>query len=267
MKNDVKNALLNKKRYDFFDLVEIMRLLRAPDGCPWDREQTHKSIRNNFIEETYEAIEAIDNEDFSLMREELGDVMMQVVFHAVIAEEEGKFTTADVLHDVSAKLVHRHPHVFGDVVAKTGDEVLTNWEKIKSAEKTRLSATDKMKAVPPALPALMRADKLGAVAAKYGFDFPNAADAFGKVREEMTEVENAKTQEELFEEIGDLLFSVSNFARKSGISSEEALDAATKKFAHRFALMEQLMQENGVSFDGASADILEEYWQKSKKKG
>ena len=265
MNKDLKNALREKERYDFNDFVAIMHLLRAPDGCPWDREQTHKSIRNNFIEETYEAIEAIDNEDYSLMREELGDVMMQVVFHAVMAEEEGQFTIHDVLHDVAAKLVHRHPHVFGDVVAKTGAEVLSNWEKIKSAEKARRSATDKMKAVPPALPALMRADKISAVAAKYGFDFENAEQAFGKVREEMTEVEDAKTKDELFEEVGDLLFSISNFARKSGFSSEEAMNRATEKFARRFSQMEELLKTDGLSFDGSSPELLEEYWQKSKK--
>ncbi len=266
MNKDLKKELLDKEHYDFADLVTIMRLLRMPEGCPWDREQTHKSIRNNFIEETYEAIEAIDNEDFVLMREELGDVLMQVVFHSVIAEEEGKFRMDDVTHDVCAKLIHRHPHVFRDVVANTGDEVLKNWDKIKSEEKARISASDKMGAIPPALPALMRADKIGSVAAKYGFDFPSSEDALAKIEEELCEVRAATEKEELFEEIGDLLFSVSNYARKCGISSEEAMDAAGKKFTARFSLMEHEMQKDGISFTDASAELLEEYWQKSKKK-
>ena len=162
-------ALLTKERYSFGDLVDIVEILRAPGGCPWDREQTHASIRKDFIEETYEVIEAIDKNDKALLREELGDVMLQVVFHAQIEREEGAFDVDDVANDICAKLIHRHPHVFGDVKAETSEKVLDNWEKIKGEEKSRVTVTDKLVAIPPMLPALMRASKVGKKAACFDF--------------------------------------------------------------------------------------------------
>lgn len=153
------SALMQEKRHDFSSLVNIMRILRADGGCPWDREQTHESIRANFIEETYEVIEAIDTGDRVLLQEELGDVLLQVIFHARISEEAGEFDVNDVIHDVCAKLIHRHPHIFGDVQTDTAEEVLANWESIKTVEKQRIGLSGTLEAIPPSLPALMRAQK------------------------------------------------------------------------------------------------------------
>ena len=178
-------AFLTKTRYDFADLCTIMKLLRAPGGCPWDREQTHRSIRKNLIEETYEVVEAIDNDDNVLLREELGDLMLQVVFHARMAEEEGAFDIGDVCDEICRKLIVRHPHIFSDVTASTSGEVLDNWDKIKRATKKQKSTTESMQSVSRALPSLMRAYKLGEKAAKTGFDFPDAASAADGLREEL----------------------------------------------------------------------------------
>ena len=166
--NRTVQELLQESRHDFHSLVSVMQLLRAPGGCPWDREQTHESIRADFIEETYEVIEAIDASDPVLLREELGDVLLQVVFHARISEEAGDFTIDDVIHDITAKLIHRHPHVFADVVADTPEQVLTNWEQIKTEEKQRIGLAGSLAAVPPSLPALMRSQKLVKKAGKAG---------------------------------------------------------------------------------------------------
>lgn len=267
MTEDAK-IIAQKSHYDFDDLLLVMRLLRSPDGCPWDREQTHKSIRGDLIEETYEVVEAIDNDDATLLREELGDLLLQVVFHARIAEEENKFDISHVINDITAKLVHRHPHVFAKTVVEDSADVLRNWEKIKSVEKERKTVAMKMDAVPPALPALMRADKLAKVAAKVGFDFASPEDAFAKIEEELAEVKSVKTREEAFEEIGDLFFAVANYARKMGISSEEAAEAAGKKFACRFAEMEKAMEKDGLSCANLDTETMEKYWciVKSNKK-
>ena len=184
-------AFLTKTRYDFADLCTIMKLLRAPGGCPWDREQTHRSIRKNLIEETYEVVEAIDNDDSVLLREELGDLMLQVVFHARMAEEEGAFDIGDVCDEICRKLIVRHPHIFSDVTASTSGEVLDNWDKIKRATKKQKSTTESMQSVSRALPSLMRAYKLGEKAAKTGFDFPDAASAADGLREELDELTEA----------------------------------------------------------------------------
>lgn len=266
--NEEAKRLKDKSRYTYGDLLSILKLLRMPDGCPWDREQTHKSIRKNLIEETYEVIEAIDNEDDTLMREELGDLLMQIVFHATIAEEEGAFKMEDVVHDVSEKLVRRHPHIFGDVSAENSDAVLKNWDAIKATEKQRLSSADKMKAIPPSLPALMRADKISARAAKDDFDFPTLDSAIAKIHEEMREVAEAKTEEEVFEEVGDLIFSVVHYARKLGVDPEEALHFASEKFVARYAEMECEMEKNGIKMQKCDLNTKDFYWKivKSNKK-
>lgn len=262
--NKEAKRLKDKTRYTYEDFLSIMKLLRMPDGCPWDREQTHKSIRKNLIEETYEVIEAIDNADDKLMREELGDLLMQIVFHATIAEEEGAFTMADVVHDVSEKLVRRHPHIFADVSAENSDDVLKNWDAIKATEKKRVSSADKMKAIPPSLPALMRADKISARAAKDDFDFPTLESAIGKIEEEMQEVKDARTKEEVFEEVGDLIFSVVHYARKLGVDPEEALHFASDKFVSRYTQMEQKMEENGTKMENCDLGTKEFYWKMVK---
>jgi len=258
--------ILAKDNYDFYDLCQIVRILRSDKGCPWDREQTHKTIRNDFIEETYEVVEAIDNSDMILLREELGDVMLQVVFHSVIEEENGKFDINDVSNDICKKLIHRHPHVFGDVTADTSAQVLDNWDKIKREEKSRNTVYDSMKSVPPMLPALMRARKLGARAAKVGFDFSSPDQAFEKIEEESIELKEAMRTDNALEEIGDLLFSVVNVARILGIDPEEALNYSNNKFMERFRLLEQEITMKGKSIQELSADELDYYYKIAKNK-
>ena len=188
---ELKAELVSKSEYGFDDLVEVMIVLRSEIGCPWDREQTHESIRNDFIEETYEVIEAIDTSDPVLLREELGDVMLQIIFHSRISEEKGGFNAYDVCSDICKKLIHRHPHVFGEIDVKptNGTEVLDVWNKIKSDEKQRITVTDKLKAIPPMLPALMRAQKVGKKAKC--FDFDSYASVREKLLEEINEIGRA----------------------------------------------------------------------------
>ena len=271
MNTDVRqekiNKLLSKGSYNFDDLVTIMELLRSEGGCPWDREQTHKSIRNNFIEETYEVIEAIDTNDPKLLREELGDVMLQIVFHARMEEEAGEFNVNDVANDVCVKLIHRHPHIFGDNDAKTSEEVLKNWEAIKNVEKSRVTYTDKLRAIPPMFPALLRAQKVGKKASF--FDFENADLVIEKIYEETAEVKEAMangTQEQVEEEIGDLLLTVTSLARKAGVDSEEALFKAVNKFIDRFEKVENATIEKGLSVDKMSMPELDAIWDEIKHK-
>lgn len=261
--NDIKKELLKKERYDFEDLRNVMRVLRAPGGCPWDMEQNHKSIRENFIEETYEVVEAIDTDNKELMREELGDVLMQVVFHAQIEEEQDGFTMEDVTTEVCKKLIYRHPHVFSDTVADTSSEVLVNWEKLKNTEKHRDTVTDTLRSVPKQYPALLRAQKVGKKAAKVGFDFACAADAAKKIGEETKELLEAPIDARM-EELGDLLFAVVNTARQYGISAEEALAKATDKFISRFEKVENGVIADGKNMANLSLEELDCYWDKVK---
>lgn len=263
MNEDVKR-LADLKHYEYGDLLNILKILRSPGGCPWDREQTHESIRKNLIEETYEVVEAIDNADMRLMREELGDLLMQIVFHATLAEESGAFAMSDVVNEVSEKLVRRHPHIFGDIKVENSGDVLQNWDKIKAKEKSRVSSADKMNAVPPSLPALMRAEKISARAAKDGFDFPTTESAAEKIYEEMREIAEAKNEKEVFEETGDLLFSVVHYARKLGVDPEEALNFASNKFISRYAYMEAKMSESGKTINDCDFDTKEKYWKIAK---
>ncbi len=259
----IKKELLSKERYTFEDLRDVMRVLRAPGGCPWDMEQDHKSIRENFIEETYEVVEAIDAGDLSLMREELGDVLMQVVFHTAIEEENGGFTMEDVTTEVCKKLIYRHPHVFADTSVRGSDEVLVNWDKLKNTEKHRQTVTDNLRSVPKQYPALMRAQKVGKKAAKVGFDFANAADAAKKITEETEEL-LAASEETRMEELGDLLFAVVNTARQYGISAEEALSRATDKFISRFSEVEAGVTSDGKDMTALSLEELDKYWDRAK---
>lgn len=258
---------IRKSKYDFNDLVEIMRILRSPDGCPWDRVQTHESIRQNFIEETYEAIEAIDTNDVELLREELGDVMMQVVFHALMEEENGNFDMNDVCDEVCKKLIVRHPHVFADTVADTADEVLTNWDKIKMETKSQKSQSEVLSSVSKALPALMYSQKVQHKAAKVGFDFEKTDDTLMKVEEELSELKTAienNDEENMSEELGDLLFSVVNVARFIKVDSEKALYDATLKFTNRFAKVEKLCKERNIDMATASLSTLDSLWDEAK---
>ena len=259
--------LLSREHYSIDDLNMIVDILRSPGGCPWDREQTHKSIRQGFIEETYEVIEAIDRDDAVLMCEELGDVLLQVSFHADIERVNGRFTFDDVTDGICRKLIHRHPHVFGSACAENGEQVLERWNQIKNEEKQRTTVTSRLRSVPPSLPALMRASKVGKRAAC--FDFPDALSAFEKIREEMNEVSEllgTDDADRLCEEIGDLLFSVANFARKSGIDAEEALNRATEKFVNRFERMEETAAKEGKCVESMSENELNYIWEQQKEK-
>ena len=256
-----------KDVYNINDLLTIMRLLRAPDGCPWDRVQTHESIRQNFIEETYEAVEAIDKGDTALLREELGDVLMQVIFHAIMEEEEGRFGFDDVCNDVCQKLITRHPHVFGTVEADTPEQVLRNWDAIKMQSKSQEKIADSVDDVARSLPALMRAQKVQKRSAKSGMDFRDARSAAEKVPEEQRELFaaiEADDRAKIEEELGDLLFSVVNIARFAGVDAELALSRSTDKFAKRFRAVEELAQERGIDMKSAPEPLIDSLWEEVK---
>ena len=264
---NVRYLLEKNAPYTFDDLVTVVELLRSEGGCPWDMEQTHKSIRNDFIEETYEVIEAIDTEDPVLLREELGDVLLQVVFHARIEQENDVFGMAEVSNDICAKLIHRHPHVFGTVEVENSAEVLKNWEAIKGEEKQRVTVTDKLRAIPPMYPALMRAQKVGKKAAC--FDFGSADEVYKKLDEEIAEVKAAAAsgdQAAVEEELGDLLLTVTSLARKLGVKSEEALFHATNKFIDRFEKVENAVMEAGKDMETLTMAELDEIWDGIKHK-
>ena len=263
----VRYLLEKNTPYTFDDLVTVVELLRSEGGCPWDMEQDHKSIRNDFIEETYEVIEAIDTEDPVLLREELGDVLLQVVFHARIEQEQDVFGMEEVSNDICAKLIHRHPHVFGTVEVANSAEVLKNWDAIKGEEKQRITLTDKLRAIPPMYPALMRAQKVGKKAAC--FDFGSADEVYRKLDEEIAEVKAAAAsgdQAAVEEELGDLLLTVTSLARKLGVKSEEALYHATNKFIDRFEQVEQAVIEQGKDMEALSMTELDAIWDSIKHK-
>lgn len=256
-----------KENYNFYDLVEIIRCLRAPGGCPWDIEQTHESIKKNLIEETYEAIEAINKKSVSMLREELGDVLMQVIFHAQIEAEKGSFDIDDVADENAKKLIERHPHVFGNVNVSGVDDVLTNWDAIKRQTKKQKSVSDSIASVPRELPALMRAEKIQSKAAKVGFDWSEVGGALDKLSEEIDELKQAIAagdKQNTFEELGDLLFSVVNVSRFIECDSEEALTAASDKFASRFSVVERLAKERGIDMKATSLEELDRLWDEAK---
>lgn len=256
-----------KPNYGVEDLVEIVKLLRAPGGCPWDAEQTHESIKKNFIEETYEVVEAINKKDNSMLLEELGDVLLQVVFHTEMEREKGGFTLSDVADGICKKLIERHPHVFGTVEVSSTDEVLSNWDDIKKKTKGQKSQTQSMLSVPREFPALMRAQKIQHKAAKVGFDWDNANGAFDKLTEEVSELKEAmaeKNTDHVFEEMGDVLFSAVNISRFAGCDAEEALTGATDKFLERFSKVEALAAEKGIDMKTAGIEKFDELWDEAK---
>ncbi len=260
-----KERLLSLDRYGFDELCEVVEVLRSNGGCPWDKEQTHKSLRRDFIEETYEVIEAIDTSDPALLREELGDVMLQVVFHADIEREEGRFNIDDVANDICMKLIHRHPHVFGELELNNSAAVLENWDKIKGVEKQRNTLTDSLRSIPPMLPALMRAQKVGKKASF--FDFEKVEDVYAKLYEEIDEVREAArsgNDEDIAEELGDLLLTVTSLARKIGVDCEQALYNATNKFIDRFERVENTVLEQGKSVENMTMTELDEVWDSIK---
>lgn len=252
-------------------LRAIMHRLRAPDGCPWDAEQTHQSIVSNMLEEAYEAVDTIKRGDMEHMKEELGDLLLQVVFHAEIAEGNGHFTFDDVAAGISEKLVRRHPHVYGDSAVDDTDGVLNQWDAIKRQEK---GSEEKpyLHGVGEGLPGLLKAAKLQKKAGKVGFDWPDARSIIEKVREELAEVEEELADYEktgvvssaLEAELGDLLFVVVNVARKLKVDPEVAIDLTNNKFTRRFGEVEKRLKERGVELDQATLEIMEEEWEKAK---
>lgn len=257
-----------KDKYDFNDLVEITRILREPGGCPWDMEQTHKSVRENFLEETYEVIEAIDTDNPELMQEELGDVLLQVTLHSDMARTDGWFDINDVADGICQKLIIRHPHVFGDVTVGSTGDVLKNWDDIKRRTKKQLSQSEAMAAIPATYPALMKAQKVQEKAKKAGFDWRDSSGAFQKIAEETAELKVALSKgvkEDIEDELGDVLFSVVNAARFCDCEAETALDKATKKFMKRFTVTEKLADEKGIDMKTASIEVLDELWDEAKK--
>lgn len=257
-----------KERYNVNDLIDIVEILRSPGGCPWDIEQDHKSIRRDFLEETYEVIEAINKEDRDGLLEELGDVLLQVVFHAQIEREKNSFDLNDVADGVCKKMIERHPHVFGNVNAETSEQVLDNWDVIKKQTKSQKNQTESMLSIPREFPALMRADKVQKKAAKVGFDWSSVDGALQKVSEELEELKEAITMgvvENANEELGDLLFSVVNVSRFIGVDSEEALTKATDKFIDRFSKVEKMAEEKGINMKETELSELDKLWDEAKR--
>lgn len=248
--------------YNMDDLKRIMELLRSTEGCPWDKEQTHQSIRRNMLEEAYEVAEAIDENDPAHLKEELGDVLLQVVFHARMAEEAGLFNFDDVVDGIARKLVFRHPHVFGTVEADNTDQALNTWDAQKQVEKDQKTAGDTLDAVARSLPALMRAEKIQAKAQKAGFDWDAVGPVLDKISEETEELKKAvRDNSNIEEELGDLLFVTAKAGRFLGLDSELALHAACEKFIRRFRRVEELADKPMTEMD---VPALEELWRRAK---
>jgi MazG family protein len=253
-----------KKKDPFKKFVNIVRRLRKE--CPWDREQTHKSIRHSLIEETYEVIEAIDQKDLTELKQELGDVLLHIVLHAVMAEEEQAFTLDDVIESISEKMTRRHPHVFGDTRVKNAHEVKRNWEHIKLKE-GRSSVID---GVPKKMPALLRALRIQEKASKVGFDWKKKRDVWKKVVEEINELAGAevsKKQDRIKEEFGDVLFALVNYSRFIGVNPEFALNGSTNKFSRRFYHIEEELQRRGKRIENVSLKEMDEIWEAKKRSG
>jgi tetrapyrrole methylase family protein/MazG family protein len=252
----------------FAFLKEIVAILRSPEGCPWDREQTHQSIRKNLIEETYEVLETIDDDDPDAMCEELGDLLMQIMLHSQMAAEEGYFTVDDVVAGLNEKLIRRHPHVFGEKRAEDADEAFANWQEIKAKEKAAkgidTANQSQLAGIPRELPALMYAYKLQKKAAEVGFDWDDIADVLRKVEEEYQELREAAAEERAGE-LGDLLFAVVNLARFYKIDPEEALSLTNRKFQRRFAYIEKKLREAGRTFAETSLEEMDKWWEEAKQ--
>lgn len=253
---------MNHKLETMQELLEVMERLLGPGGCPWDREQTHQTLTRYLIEESYEVIEAIQEENIDKLQEELGDVLLQVVFHAALAEKAGTFDFSDVAHTIAHKMISRHPHVFADMDLKTSDDVMAHWEGFKKAEgKKHL-----LDGIPAMLPALMRAEKLQEKAARVGFDWPVIDGVLDKVREEIDELAEA-TGDEVEEELGDLLFALVNLARFKAVDPEKALQAANDKFYRRFRYIEDKINDTGRQLEQSSLQEMDRYWDEAKSKG
>ncbi|MDF2814016.1 MAG: hypothetical protein K0Q81_216, partial [Paenibacillus sp.] len=261
-----EEADLRKRSFD--RLHEIVEILRSPEGCPWDREQTHSSIRKNLIEETYEVLETIDDDDPDAMCEELGDLLLQVLLHAQMEEETGAFDVYDVLEELHDKLIRRHPHVFGERAAGDAEEALQHWNAMKLEEKKsqgiETEAQSILAGVPRDLPGLMKAYKLQKKAAQVGFDWKQMEDVYAKIEEELIELREASPEERL-DELGDLLFAVVNLARFMKVDPEEAIASTNRKFTSRFSFIEQRLKAEGRSIEHSNLEEMEKLWQLAKK--
>jgi tetrapyrrole methylase family protein / MazG family protein len=253
-------------KHSFDELVALMTRLRGPDGCPWDRKQTLATLKPFIVEESYEVVEAIDQNDLAALAEELGDFLLQAVFVAEITREAGWFDIGDAITAIYNKLVKRHPHVFGDVEAKDAEQVLVNWEKLKNEER-KAENKSVLAGVPQSLPALLKASRLTEKAARVGFDWRRADDVFAKIDEEIDELREAiegKNPQNIHDEIGDLLFSIANIARKLGVNPEEALQSANRKFMRRFESMERSVRSEGRNLDQLTLEQMDALWDEAK---
>jgi len=254
-------------KYTFSDLTEIMKKLRGEGGCPWDREQTHESLKRYLIEETYETIEAIDTKNGAKMADEMGDLLLQIVFHAQIGEENETFNIDDVTNAICEKMIRRHPHVFGNVSAETAEQVLVNWDEIKKEENGQNTVTETLKSVSSYLPSLMRAQKVQSKAAKVGFDWSDVSGAIEKVTEETNELKQAiEMGENTEEELGDLLFAVVNVSRFIKANPEQALTGTINKFVRRFEHIEQNAQNYGKNLVELTMEEMDKLWEEAKLK-
>lgn len=252
---------------EFDRLVEIFELLRAPGGCPWDAQQTHKSIARCAVEEAYELVDAIDGNDVNHLREELGDVLLQVLFHSTIAHELGEFTIQDVINDLADKLIYRHPHVFGNESVADSGEVIRNWERLKKKEQGKTDRESILDGIPEALPALLQARKIQSKVSRVGFDWQDTDGVVEKVKEEAGELLQAIERndvEEIAGEIGDLLFSVVNLARFAGVDPESALRRTNRKFRKRFSMIESEAKKRGIPLEEMSLQEMDEIWERAK---
>ena len=255
-----------KERYTIGDLADIVRILREPGGCPWDREQTHASIRTNLIEETYEVADAIDQDDAALLREELGDLLLQVLLHTQMEAEAGRFNFDDVCDGICRKLIYRHPHVFAKERDLSSGQVLANWEKLKNLEKGRESAADRLDSVPKSLPALMRSAKVQKRALEYGFRYKDARGALEDLKREVAELQEAMESGcGIADEVGDVLFSAVNVSRELQVEPEEALPGSCERFARRVKSVEAKAQKAGQNPKCLNEAQLDAYWKEAKE--
>ena len=255
-------AKMAETQENFDNIMQIMKRLRSPGGCPWDAEQTHDSLKRYLLEEAYEVIEAIDNNSDMQLQEELGDLLLQPVFHAAIAEDRGAFTINDVMATLADKLIRRHPHVFGDMQIASSAAQVENWEKIKKEEK-RDQRKSALSGVPPELPALLKAQKITEKASRVGFDWEHTDQVMAKVLEELQEFEEAMTegsQERMEAELGDLLFAIANLGRFLSLDTEEALRKTIARFQKRFSHVEDKIHERGITLHDASLEEMEKLW-------
>ena len=248
----------------FETLMAILARLRAPAGCPWDRQQTHASLREFLLAECYEALEALDEGNIDKLRDELGDLLLQIVFHAQIAAEAGEFRMDDVIGRINAKLIHRHPHIFGSTKAATAEEVAHNWEELKRQEREKGASI--LESVPEQMPALGYSQEVQRRVAHVGFDWENLDGVIEKLCEEIEELRRAASQEQKAQEFGDLLFTLVNIARRMGVNSETALREANRKFVRRFACMEAICRKRGVKLGDLSFDEQNKLWEEAKRK-